>query len=294
MTTRVATPRPTSTSLATRTFVPVIVAAGAAVVYFASRAEHLAVASVLVVAIGISFAAERLAPYEPDWNRTHGDLGRDALHALVNETLNVLSVAALPLIAASVSLADVWPTGSPFAFQVLFAVLVFDAGVTLAHWASHRVAVLWAFHAVHHSVTRYYGLNGLMKHPVHQAIEMTAGVIPLILIGLPQPVAVALAGLTVLQLLLQHSNVDYRVGPIDRWCALNRGHRLHHLSAPGQGDVNFGLFTLVWDRALRTHAPHAEAPHITSADIGVTGRPEYPAAYLAQLAQPVRDLRSPR
>ena len=51
MTTRVVTPRPTSTVFATSTFVPAIVAAGAAVVYFASRAEHLAVASVLIISM---------------------------------------------------------------------------------------------------------------------------------------------------------------------------------------------------------------------------------------------------
>jgi hypothetical protein len=39
----------------------------------------------LLGAITLSFAAERLLPYNPDWNRSHGGHGRDALHALVNE-----------------------------------------------------------------------------------------------------------------------------------------------------------------------------------------------------------------
>lgn len=41
-----------------------------------------------------------------------------------------------------------------------------DLGITLMHWLSHRSALLWRLHAVHRSVHRIYGLNGLMKHPL--------------------------------------------------------------------------------------------------------------------------------
>lgn len=97
-----------------------------------------------------------------------------------------------------------------------------------------------------------YGLNGLMKHPLHQTVEMTAGVFPVLLLGLPVSVAAALALTVAVQLLLQHSNADYRVGPLNRILALNEGHRFHHLKWAGIGDVNFGLYTLIWDRLLRT------------------------------------------
>ena len=137
-------------------------------------------------------------------------------------------------------------------------------------------------------MTRFYGLNGLMKHPIHQAIEMTAGVTPLLLIGIPQPVAVAVAGCVAIQLLVQHANVDYISGPLERWLAINAGHRLHHLRYPGQGDVNFGLFTLIWDRAMATYAPATTRPIITSDDLGIAGRPDYPTAFTAQLAEPFR------
>ncbi|MCW2630431.1 MAG: hypothetical protein QOF66_4100 [Mycobacterium sp.] len=58
--------------------------------------------------------------------------------------------------------------------QVLSAILIADLGITLVHLASHKIGVLWRFHAVHHSITRFSGLNGLMKHPLHQTVEMTA------------------------------------------------------------------------------------------------------------------------
>lgn len=43
--------------------------------------------------------------------------------------------------------------------------------------------------------------------------EATTGVVPLLLLGIPTPVGTALAFCVATQLLLQHSNADYRLGP---------------------------------------------------------------------------------
>ena len=166
----------------------------------------------LGLTIAFSFGAERLLPYERDWNRSHGDSDRDLLHALVNEGANFGTLLLLPVFTSLLAFEGVWPDGWPFVLQVLLAVLVADAGITLAHYASHRVDLLWRFHAVHHSVKRMYGFNGLMKHPVHQAIETVVGTTPLVLMGLPPAVATALVFCVAVQWLLQHSNVDYSVG----------------------------------------------------------------------------------
>jgi sterol desaturase/sphingolipid hydroxylase (fatty acid hydroxylase superfamily) len=187
--------------------------------------------------------------------------------------------------------ADQWPHRWPFILQVLASILVFDFGITMTHWASHRIPVLWRFHAVHHSVKRFYGFNGLMKHPFHQALEMTAGSLPLLLLGLPQSVAAVLATCVGVQLLIQHSNVDYRVGPIRYLLALNEGHRFHHLKWPGVGDVNFGLFTNIWDRLLGTWSFDPQR-RITSDDIGIANDPDFPREYFAQIVAPFARRRS--
>lgn len=253
-------------------------------------AHHLSwlLPAMLLCAVVLSFIAERVLPYRAEWNRSHGDGRRDTLHALVNELANSMSVIALPVVAGLIQVTDAWPRELPFPLQVLIAVLVFDAGITMTHWLSHRVTWLWRFHAVHHSVKRMYGFNGLMKHPVHQAIEMTGGVLPLVLLGLSLEVGMALAFATAMQLLLQHSNVDYRVGPIAGILALNEGHRFHHLRWPGLGDVNFGLFTLLWDRILGTY--RLDPRRFTSEDLGIAAAPNYPVGYLPQLAEPFRSL----
>jgi sterol desaturase/sphingolipid hydroxylase (fatty acid hydroxylase superfamily) len=268
-------------------YVPLIGCLALMAVWVAGRdAPHWSLAMIVVAGIAASFATERFVPVDVGWNRDQGDQGRDLVHTVVNEGLAGACLVSLPLLSAAFTVTDIWPAGLPFVVQVLGAILVFDLGVTLAHLASHRSGVLWRFHAVHHSVRRLYGLNGLMKHPVHQLIETTAGFAVLLAFGIPESVAAALAACAALRLLLQHSNVDYHVGRFEQWLAFNRGHRLHHLRWPAAGDVNFGLFTLVWDRLLGTYA--APGRVVTSDHLGIAAQPDYPVTYLSQLAQPFR------
>lgn len=268
---------------------------GAAIALTATGATKVWLLGLLLAAVALSFIAERVLPYESTWNTGQGDAGRDAAHSVVNETLILASVAVIPLLAAAIPAAipamapaaGLWPHTWPFVLQVLLAVLIADLGITLVHYASHKIGALRRFHAVHHSITRFYGLNGLMKHPLHQTLEMTAGVAPLLLIGLPVQVASVLALAVAVQLLLQHSNADYRIGPVKYVLALNEGHRFHHLKWAGVGDVNFGLFTLVWDHLLGTFS-YDPARRFTSEVLGMAAKPGYPTGYLAQLAEPFR------
>ena len=123
-----------------------------------------------------------------------------------------------------------------------------------------------------------------MKHPVHLIIETVAGIAPLIVLGIDAATAAALAGFVAVQLVLQHANVNYAVGPLGRWLAWNAGHRLHHVADEIEGNVNFGLFTLVWDRLLGTYrVPDRSTPPPT---VGLARRTPMPSSYRKQLAMP--------
>ncbi|OIN44448.1 fatty acid hydroxylase [Pseudomonas azotoformans] len=240
-----------------------------------------------VIAVAVSFLAEQWLPYEPQWNRSLGDRRRDTVHALVNESLNALGLLILPGLTALLAFDGVWPRGWPLWEQLLMAIVLADAGITLMHYASHRIAPLWRLHAVHHSVQRLYGFNGLMKHPLHQILEATAGLLPLILLGIPLDVAQLLALAIALQLLLQHSNVDMRLGPL-RWVfAWAPVHRFHHMKYGRAGDVNFGLFLNLWDWLLGT-AFYREGYRMGAGDLGIGSRPDFPVDYGAQLRDPFR------
>lgn len=242
-------------------------------------------ALLFVVALVLSFAAEWWLPYEPCWNRPRQDRLRDVLHALVNESLNALGLLLVPGLVALLGHDGLWPDSWPLWAQLLLAIVLADCGITLAHYASHRVPLLWRLHAVHHSVQRLYGFNGLMKHPLHQVLEASAGLLPLLLLGLPLLVAQLLAFAIAIQLLLQHSNVDMRLGPL-RWVfAWAPLHRLHHMKYGRAGDVNFGLFFNLWDRLLGTAFYSPQYP-IRDGDLGIGSRPDFPVDYWPQLLDP--------
>lgn len=260
---------------------------GAAVWILASDAARLWLLPLLLAAVATSFAVERLIPYEPGWNRDRGDTGRDVVYAFAYEASVYLSVALVPLLTLLSPASGLWPSAWPLWGQLLLAVIVADLGITLCHYASHRVEWLWRFHAPHHSVTRMYGFNGLIKHPVHQALETAAGTAPLVLLGMPLEVGLLLGFAITVQLLLQHSNADMAIGPLRYVLALAPLHRFHHLRWAGIGDVNFGLFTNLWDHLLGT-AAYEPAKRFTSADLGIGKQPDYPVGYLAQLAAPFR------
>jgi len=256
--------------------------------FVSAGAPKWALLALLASAIGISFGAERLLPYAREWNRSHGDSMRDTLHALVNESANFGTLLLLPIFTSLLAIDGIWPSSWPFVLQVLLAVLIADAGIALAHFASHRLGILWRFHAVHHSVKRMYGFNGLMKHPVHQAIETLVGTTPLVLMGLPPEVALALVFCVAVQLLLQHSNVDYRVGPLRYVLAVGEVHRFHHQKDAALGDVNFGLFTTLVDHLLGTFYYDGQRERFTSQELGIGAEPNYPTDYVSQLVEPFR------
>ena len=239
----------------------------------------------LASAIMLSFFVEYLIPYQKNWNTAHNDSVRDLLHACVNEAANSMSLILLPIIAAFVPHLNFWPDEWPIWGQLLLAVFISDLGITLVHYASHKNMFLWRFHAVHHSVKRMYGFNGLMKHPIHQAFETIGGTFPLVALGIPVEIAALLAFAIAVQLLLQHSNVDMKIGPLRYFLALAPLHRFHHIKRPIEGDVNFGLFTTIWDRMLGTAVYDADRI-FTSEDLGIEKEPDYPTKYVAQMLKP--------
>ncbi|MBX3491571.1 MAG: sterol desaturase family protein [Parvibaculum sp.] len=261
--------------------------AGAAMLV-STGASPLWLIALLIVAVATSLVAERIAPFEAEWNHSHGDAKRDMAHALVNESSILILVLLLPFIASLVPWPSVWPTSLPFWAQLLLAILLLDAGISFAHFASHRIPLLWRFHAVHHSVRRMYGFNGLLKHPVHQLIEISVGTLPWLLMGIPQDVAIVGAFAVAIQLHLQHSNFDMRPGPLAYLWAVAPVHRHHHIASATEGDVNFGLFFTIWDVLLGT-AQFRSSDYIRAGQVGIAGRSDYPERYLAQLVEPFRE-----
>jgi len=242
-------------------------------------------ALILATAIGLAFAAERISPCHQSWNKSHGDEPANTLHAVVYEISSINGVLLLPLIAWLVPWQGVWPHHWPLFAQFLAALVFADLAFTMVHYLSHRYPLLWRLHAVHHGVPRMHGFNGLVRHPLHQTLDMIVGMLPLALAGMPADVAVLLGLAISIQLIVQHSNVSYELGPFRNTMSIGAIHHLHHVNWGKDGDCNFGLFTTLWDRMLGTF--HPEPPRaIHSDDLGIDEVPRFPTSYWQQLLFP--------
>lgn len=258
---------------------------GAAIALIEAGMPDWVLPILLIPAIALSFGAERLLPYELDWNRDHGDSVTNVLHAVVNEISIFMSVLALPLIASYVPGLNLWPHDWPIWVQLTLAIVIADAGISLTHFLSHRNDWLWRLHGIHHAAPRLYGFNGLMKHPLHQALELSAATTPLIVLGFGPEIAWLLGFAVAIQLLLQHSNVDVRIGRLGYFWAIAPAHRHHHLASAENGDVNFGLFTTLWDHLLGTFILSGR-PTPRAGQVGIEGDPDFPRGYAQHLAAP--------
>ena len=258
---------------------------GCAVVCAANGVRLWQVGLLLVLAIAAALLMERVLPYEPGWNASHGDAGKDATHGFRIRALEPRRACLAPADRVGGALAGTMAADWPLCIQLLAAIVIADLGATLVHYASHRVGWLWSLHCVHHGVRRLYGFNGLVRHPLHQQIDLAVAVLPLVLLGMPLAVTVLLGLAISVQLILQHSNVDYRLGPFRHLLSIGSTHRLHHVNWAGEGDVNFGLFFTIWDRALGTFRVSSQRPP-GPGDIGLQDQPCYPQRYWAQLALP--------
>jgi sterol desaturase/sphingolipid hydroxylase (fatty acid hydroxylase superfamily) len=251
----------------------------------ASGQSYWWLALVLAAATAFSFAAERILPAQEAWNHGTGDGATNVFHIAAYEASALNAIAMMPLVAWLTPWDSIWPHHWPLWAELLIAVLFVDLVFTLVHFVSHHHPLLWRLHAVHHGVPRMYGFNGFVRHPLHQSIDTVLGTLPLALAGMPVDVAFLLGLAVSIQLLVQHSNVDFRLGPLDGHLSIGRLHHLHHVNWGRDGDVNFGLFLTVWDRMLGTLQLEPGRP-IGTKDLGLDSHPNFPRDYLSHLLFP--------
>jgi sterol desaturase/sphingolipid hydroxylase (fatty acid hydroxylase superfamily) len=249
---------------------------------------YLLLIPLLGVAYATAFMAEKIAPFFEQWNDhdAHGDTNANILHILVYEYQSTVGVVLIPVICWLFPFQGLWPTQWPMWGQVVMAFVISDFGFMAMHYLSHRWKPLWRLHAVHHGVGRLYGFNGVLRHPLHQVIDMVIANMPLVIMGMPVPVAAMLGFVISVTLIVQHSNVDARLGPLQKHLSIGRVHHLHHVNWGTEGDCNFGLLLTVWDRLFGTFVEKPSRP-ISAADLGVDEVPNFPKGYIDQVLFPL-------
>ena len=141
-----------------------------------------------------------------------------------------------------------------------------DFATFYTHYLTHKLAVIWEFHKVHHSSEFLTPLTNKRMHP-GQIFFNNAGEVVVIggLIGacsyvfsmpiydnaiLGMDVYFALNALSFYH--VRHSHIYMSYGWLEKWILSPAQHQLHHSSEERHWDKNFGLFLSVWDRWFGT------------------------------------------
>ena len=237
---------------------------------------------------------EHLLPYRRQWNRSHGDIGTDVIHAVVSgvgtaQVIRPLAQAAGVAVAGALSRTiglPLWPASLPLVAQLALALVVVELLQYWLHRWQHEHEWLWRFHAVHHSAPRLYWLNAARFHPLDLGVLYALGYLPLVILGCPESVIMLFTLFDAVFGMLQHSNIDVRLGPLNRVFSMAEPHRWHHSRVLGEANTNYGSNLIVWDVVFGTFFLPADRP--PPVEIGIAGMPAFPARYLEQLATPFR------
>ena len=258
----------------------------------------------LVVGQGVGAIAvavtERLRPFRPEWNRSHGDVGTDVAHVLVSgggaaqlarPVAAALGVAIAGALSRHLGL-DVWPRAWPLLAQLALALVIAELPQYWLHRWQHEHDWLWRFHSVHHSAPRLYWLNAARFHPVDLGLLYLVGYVPLIALGCPEETIMLFALFDAVFGMLQHGNIDVHLGWLNRVFSMAEPHRWHHSRVLEEANTNYGSNLIIWDLAFGTFfLPGDRQP---PAAIGIADMPAFPQTWAAQMAAPFRWRSLPR
>jgi sterol desaturase/sphingolipid hydroxylase (fatty acid hydroxylase superfamily) len=131
------------------------------------------------------------------------------------------------------------------------ALLFYDLCYYGLHRAGHRVAVLWAAHAVHHQ-SEDYNLGTALRQTSSGFLLGWVFYLPMAVAGVPPLVFGVVALIDLLYQFWVHTQQVGKLGWFDRWFCSPSNHRVHHAVNDRYLDKNYGGILIIWDRLFGT------------------------------------------
>jgi sterol desaturase/sphingolipid hydroxylase (fatty acid hydroxylase superfamily) len=186
------------------------------------------------------------------------DFGCVAMSQVVGLAVTAVTVGGYAAVADGLSPYRATIAITPALWIVMF--LVVDLSHYLIHWLSHRVNVLWACHAVHHSSEEFNYTVGLRNSSFHGFL-IWVFFLPAAIAGVPWQVVAVCYGLNVLYQFWLHTRLIGRLGLLEAVLNTPSHHRVHHGTDGAYLDRNFAGVFIIWDRLFGTFVPEGAEPH---------------------------------
>lgn len=139
----------------------------------------------------------------------------------------------------------------PFWAQVIAFLLIVDFGYYWTHRLSHSSSFLFRFHSMHHMPHRVTVLNGSRAHPLDSMWRRALPMFFVLQFGFSKDAAGLGTLLMIIVGFVQHMNVNFEFGFLNRIIGTNEAHRWHHSTVIDEAR-NYGLLS-VWDQIFGTY-----------------------------------------
>ncbi len=144
--------------------------------------------------------------------------------------------------------------------RILIGLVVGEVGFYWGHRWMHEVPFLWRFHSIHHSAEQVYFLTSARAHPLDNAFIRLCGLAPACVLGVASPLSPTGSLVPVIIVLIAtmwgffiHSNLRWRLGPLEWVISTPAFHHWHHTSSELR-DRNYASMLPWMDRIFGTYA----------------------------------------
>lgn len=235
-------------------------------------------------------ACEYLAPYRKEWRPGRSDFLLDATFmGVVQVAVPLAMVWAATLfinwaLVANGWTFNLWPTSWPILAQLALKVIAGDFLRYWLHRLAHTWTPLWRLHEVHHSPQKLYTTNVFRFHPFEKSLQFLCDTLPFMVLGIGTEVLAYYFVFYSISGLLQHANIDTRLGPLNYVFSGPEVHRWHHSREIRESNNNYAHSFVVWDLVFGTYFRPKETAveKLGLLDAG------YPQGFMRQLSAPFR------
>jgi sterol desaturase/sphingolipid hydroxylase (fatty acid hydroxylase superfamily) len=249
----------------------------------------MVVMAVIVSAALPLLLLQRWMPFERDWVAQPKNYSIDLLHMVTTGITTDAMRAAIMAVVLTVAVelhgtlgSDLWPTSWPLLAQFAVGLLIGDLGAYWVHRSCHRFPLMWRVHAMHHSSEKMYLGAAVRNHPFNAILMHSSHLLPLTLLGAPVEVIALTSVFTGVNGMMQHVNIDLRLGWFNRVFATADLHRWHHSADFEESNRNFGNNLIIWDWLFATrYLPGGRPEQVGLGDVRL------PENYWAHLASPL-------
>lgn len=255
-----------------------------------TNGASLEIATMIPVLLGTVMVTvlERIMPHENSWQGTWQDVRQDAVYMILIQVLFprllglLLVIVVVGNISGHIPASSLWPHAWPLPAQAVLMLVSADFLRYWLHRLAHENALLWRFHAVHHSPRKLYWLNVGRFHPLDKALQYLLDALPFILLGVNEHVIALYFVFYAVNGFLQHSNVQMKFGPLNYLISTAELHRWHHSRITEESNNNYGNNLIIWDILFGTrYLPDGRDIH----QLGLQND-TYPMDFGAQLVAP--------